>query len=377
MKKILLILLCSVSFASAQQTLFRVDCDDGNDSNDGTSWPGYLTVGAVHSDIDFTEGDTLVSTGTCTETFSPFDDGATNNKMFWMDSLVFADGWDPTSIDTSKVWSTILDGTASVAGGFSNGGDNFWTVIGIDFKDFTLYNIALAATDTKVTHCRSRDHGDGVGALVNIQGTRDSLITNLFLADTPVQFAIWVVNSANGNVVVNNTMYGDFTLYNRLDGTGTVTKWQNNLIQSTSTGSGDNVIRLDGGSTGIIAGVWDNNLYWEATAITNSWHFNGASFDLLATWVDSVDNYLSGAEANALDADPLLQNVATTCSITDSSPAFEAGTDLGFGDDIGYFQLPASASRRIFLIGKADKKQHFFELSELKLEVPQRAKLSN
>ncbi len=344
MNKILLILLCSVSIASAQQTLFRVDCDDGNDSNDGTSWPGFLTVAAVHADADFTQGDTLVSTGTCTETFAPVDDGATNNKMFWMDSLVFADGWDPTAIDTSKVWSTILDGTASVNSGFDNNGDNFWTVIGIDFKDFNLYNIAIQATDTKVTHCRSRDHGDGVGALVNMQGTRDSLITNLLLADTPVQFAFWILGSNNDNVVANNTMYGDFTLYNRLDGTGTVTKWQNNLIQNTSTVAGDRVIQLDVGSTGIIAGVWDNNLYWEATAITNNFAFNGATFDVLSVWVDSVDNYLGGAEASSLDSDPTVHGVATTCWIDTDSPAEGAGVDLGFGDDIGYFQIAASVS---------------------------------
>ena len=349
MKKILLLtLLCWVSFASAQQTLFRVDCDDGNDGNDGTSWPGFLTLGAAEADDDFAAGDTVVSTGTCTESFAPTTDGTSGNKCFLLDSLVFADGFDPTLPDTSKLWSTIIDGgagTRSEAMVFNN--DDYWTIIGIDITGQGTNSIIFQALGLKAQQCRVRSMDTGTTNLKINNADTDSVISCLFLADAI--YGIWDnTGTGSGGVYINNTVYGSFTNYAmRVDNTPTITIWRNNLLQNTSTNSNDLVILLDSGSQVRFSGsAVDNNLYWEATAITNAFSFNGANFDLLATWVDSVDNYATSGEANAKNEDPLLQSVTTTAFITSSSPAFEAGTDICCGDDIGWFQLVSSAAAR-------------------------------
>ena len=63
--------------------------------------------------------------------------------------------------------------------------------------------------------------------------------------------------------------------------------------------------------------------------------------------MDSVNNYDGDGSSNSLLTDPSLQAVTTTAYITNASAAFGAGTDLGFGTSIGYFQPAVSAAGKI------------------------------
>ena len=150
----------------------------------------------------------------------------------------------------------------------------------------------------------------------------------------------------------NNTFYASFEFLSAAsiggdDDPQINLKSKNNIFQNTSSSNNDFAIDIitQGGTINAI-GDWDFNIF-EGNAGDGNWfRFNGTAGSTIAAWIDSVDNYDADGATNSLNGDPSLQSVTTTCFILDTSNAFEAGTDLGYGDDIGYFQLPAASGRR-------------------------------
>lgn len=332
----------SCSKVNAQQTSFRVDCDDGNDGNDGTSFPGFLTLTAAEQDADFGAGDTLIVVGTCTETLAPTETGTSGNKIVYIDSTRFTDGFSLTVPDT--VWPALIDGGGVRTFGIQmTSGDDFIDIIGIDFKQCNarFIDMPTGSSDNKMLQCRFRDHGDGVGPAVSFTVGTDSLISCLFLADgaNNIDNAIGTVA---GGYIVNNTFHGTFTSFcTDIDGnTGIV--FRNNLLNNVSSTAGDNTIKVFNVNA---VGDFNNNLY-HGPSLTNDWRFVAANITLISVWEDSVNNHDADGATASINSDPSLQNVATTASILNTSAAFEAGTDLGFGDDIGYFQIAATAAVR-------------------------------
>jgi len=344
MKRILIILLCWVSFANAQQTSFRVDCNDGNDStNDGTTWPGFLTLTAAEADGDFAEGDTIVFIGKCTEIFAPTQDGASGNKCVLIDSVSFVDGFTPAQPDT--VWLAEINGQDTRARCIALNADDFWDIIHVKTDSSTGEDLQLSSADgNKIQQSWLRGRpASGSARSVRIVGSSltDSLISNVFHTQGVGGRGILMDNSTSTtHYIVNNTFIGDYRLSGfDLNASAGNLVFRNNLIHNTSAVSADFAFDV---SNVTAVSDFNNNLYY-APSVTNTWSFGGASFDLLATWVDSVDNHDADGATNSLNSDPALQNPNNTAHILNTSPAFEAGTDLGFGTDIGYYQVIVAA----------------------------------
>jgi hypothetical protein len=158
------------------------------------------------------------------------------------------------------------------------------------------------------------------------------------------------VNSYGVNsYFVNNTFYGNFTnqAFYIQSGAGGHT-FKNNIVYNTNTGTTYAIFIGSG------ADVVDfNNNIFEGDG-TNWFSFGGTAGNTIAAWRDSVGNH-AGADSAAeysLNSDPLLLNTATTCTIDESSPAYNAADyTLGYGANMGYWQgttaNPLSAVREV------------------------------
>ncbi len=319
-----------------------VSANTGNDTNSGDSWAdAYLTMGGLNGNLS--AGDTAACVGTFTEVVQPTYDGTSGNKIIVMDSLSYTDGLNLTNPDTTSLWSAIIDGEATRGSAFDIGGEEYITFIGFDVKDCINQSIDISAgVGILFLQCRVRDHGDGGGSLAHLSSAGpDSVISCLFIGDAAVSFGVQIDQNAGNEIVfMNNTIIGDFTISAIIfSGTSPVVLI-NNLVENTSSTGADHAGLLEAGDEASISN-WDNNL-WYAPSVTNTWEFGGANFDLLATWVDSVNNYDIDGEENAKNEDPGTAANTTTAFITTASNAFGVAENNDFNDPIdpsaGWYQ---------------------------------------
>jgi len=254
---------------------------------------------------------------------SVFRNSGSNNKRF-------------AAPDTAKLWSSSIDG-GTFAIDFS--GDDYYTVFGIHVFGASTHTIRMRSGSDNNAIFQCKFTGAAL-AEVAYRAANDSVISCLFLSSANTAFDTGT-GFGTGNVVLNNTMYGSnsVTAWN-VQNSGGGMKYRNNIAYNTSSTTPDHAGRTT--DRGVIDDF--NNNIWYAPDVTNTWEFNGASFDLLATWVDSVNNNDVDGATNSLNTDPALQAVTRTAHILDTSAAFEAGTDLGYGTDIGYYQVVAAAA---------------------------------
>ncbi len=348
MKRVLLtIFLCWVSVGHGQDVRY-VSANTGSDLNlVAASWDSaWATLGMAVTDGQVA-GDTVVCVGTFTEEVAPTADGSTNSYIVWIDSLLFTDGINHTKPDTN--WSAIIDG---------NSGQRCVVLVGDDFHEFVGFGFTNAdvnmiwqhstTLNTIIRQCKLYNASDINNWFIDVSGDSMQVISSLFLEDTEANGCINTGGGTDFLQVYNNTFYGlfDFTTveFTGSGGSGG-TKFKNNIVHNPRTvSSGDETIVVGVPASSILE--FDFNLYMSSATITTKYEFNGADFDLIATWEDSVNNYDSpnGAANSIGETDPELQAVATTAYILNTSPAAEAGTDLGFGNDIGYFQTEPVSS---------------------------------
>lgn len=353
MKRVLLTILlcCWVSVGYGQDVKFISD-NTGNDSNSGVDFANaWLTLGKAVTDGQ-AAGDTVVCVGTFTEELDPTADGSTNNYIVWIDSLRYTDGLNavPTGLDT--FWTAVIDagtGTRCLA----LFADNFHEFIGFGFTNAAT-NMIVHNTNTLnaiLRQCKLFGASDINNGYINCSGDSLLIVSCLFLATSEAQLFIDSGGNTDFLQLYNNTFYGilDLTAVDIAGSGGSGgTKFKNNIVFNVGTGSsGDETIIVT--SPGSSIEEFDFNLYMSDASITTKYEFNGANFNLIATWVDSINNYDSpnGASNSIGETDPSLQAVTTTAYILNTSAAAEAGTDLGFGNDIGYYQTdPSAAARR-------------------------------
>lgn len=321
----------------------------GNDgSGDGSQGNPWLTLGMAVSDGQ-AAGDTVVvhgfeSSETFVEQLAPAADGTAGSKIVWIDSLRYADGINSTKPDT--FWTAVIDpGTFRC---IQLSGDDFHDFIGFNFLDPTLYAIDINNADgNKFWQCKlSKIDANNSSVFMLWQqnaSVNDTLISCLVLTTKDVRFGIGSDGSANSLVVLNSTIYMSATNWSSFLSqatSGASITLKNNIIQNYSTTSGDWAIAIDD-----VAGVADfnNNIFEGAGGDGNWFRFNGQTGSTIAAWEDSVNNYDADGATNSLNTDPSIQNPTTTAFILNTSPAAEAGVDLGYGNDIGYYQTDPAA----------------------------------
>jgi len=335
MKKILLIILCSVSLGYSQ-TVRYVSANTGDDTDPGTSWAlAWLTLGEPVTRGQV-EGDTVVAVGSFPEAISPNVDGSSGNSIVWIDSVRFEDGFSLTVPDTN--YSVTTTG----ANEWSLNFDDFHVIIGFEHSATAGFGLNWTGGDCKILQCRF--NGDNSNAIINLEaGQRDSVISCVFLPSASGRR--FLRTSADDNrdaYFVNNTIYGDVFNSQTLNlDVATFTRangwtYKNNIIHHTA--NDNDAVRLAAAADTVIFKDWNNNIYYFPAVTGNEFDFAGSNISTLSVWADSVNNYDPDGESNSLDTDPALQNVGTTAHILNTSVAAEAGSDLGFGNDIGYFQ---------------------------------------
>jgi len=314
-------------------TLYFVS-KDGNDGNDGlTRANAWLTVGKTTGNL--AAGDSVVlGVGDWDETLAPTDDGASGNKIMFLDSLTFIDGWDPALPDTN--WVSTIDLIAL-------SGDDYFDFLHIGVDGSGAGELCTNATTTGVKYqqCRFTNPGN-TSRMFRFNGTNtnDSLVSCLF-TDAASRRGVHMESGSTGNfLIANNTIHSSFTnegfLIDGAAGLNLILK--NNIVHQTSSTTSDYAIRVLNKAN--VIDDWDNNIYY-APSVTNTFSFDGTDFDVLATWADSVNNYDGDGAANTLNEDPDLKSDFLT-DYTDSGDAgFEAGEDLGFGTWMGYYQEAA------------------------------------
>ncbi len=349
MKQVLrTILFWCISINGYSQSVWFVSANTGNDSNDGTSWAqAELTLGEAAAN-DVTVGDTVVCVGTFTELLATSVDGTAGNYIVWIDSLRYTDGVNSTKPDT--VWTAIIDGTSLC---LNPTGEVFYKFIGFDFTSSTGDGVNIGNASDNWTFWQNRWSGSISNDCLDVgvaSGTNE-IISNLFIAGWRSMRLLSAFLSGTWTIA-NNTSYSSQTIESVTisgdDSPALTLELKNNIFYNTSTTNSDYAISVDPGN-GTINAVddWNNNLLEALTSNGDWFEFNGTAGSTIAAWEDSVNNYDADGATNTLNTDPSIQNPTTTAYILNTSPAAEAGVDLGFGNDIGYYQTdPASTARR-------------------------------
>ncbi len=335
MKRVLLtVLLFWVTLGYGQDVRFISD-NTGNDSNSGVDFANaWLTLGMAVSDGQ-AAGDTVVCVGTFTEELQPTADGTDGNPIVWIDSLRYVDGFNATQPDT--FWTAIIDGETYCV---QTNDDDWYDFIGFNMTSASsrLVFTSTISNGNKFYQVKFSGH-DGSSWHILLTSTDNDLYSCLILDDGSSNFGLSLESNYSGNIY-NNTFRGSFstTIIQFTDGIGTDDcNFKNNIIDATSGGDID--LRANFRDN---INSFDNNIY-NGTA-TNLWDFNSTAFNLIATWEDSVNNHDVDGAASSLGTDPVLQATATTAYILNTSPAAEAGEDLGRGNDIGYYQTDPVSS---------------------------------
>ena len=315
----------------------------GNDVDGGGAADPWVTWGKAAGVL--AAGDTVViGPGEYLETeINPLNDGTSGNEIVWIDSTLFVH-WTDNGInfaeiptDTTLYHNAILDGSGGAGHAFRLRNDNFHQFYGLWFRDAAQTFDFDAGNDSKLHFCKS-----SAGSVFNTSSANDSLISCLVLNTSATVTALVGGSTAGpGMAVFNNTFRGDYTTNNwTLKGDGI---WQikNNFVENTSAVSSDIIATLTSGDASLIIDDWDFNIYYGPN-LTNEWSFQGLNISTFSVWVDSVDNYFAGAEANSLNQDPKLKAVATTCYV-DIGDAV-TGENLGYGTKIGWYQPAVAAA---------------------------------
>ena len=339
-------------------TNYFVSSVTGNDSDDGLSWANaWLTLGKTNGALS--GGDTVFTTSLTgsgsltnfTETFSPTNDGTSGNLIVMMDSTMHANNWSPASMDTT--WNTKINATGNSA--IALQGDDFWKIIGLWGVEAVgrQMDIGGFCDDDTLINLKSSDHEDGTGALYGRNDDKAEL-RNAFISclaitgsqDMDYGFKI-TADFASSTLLANNTVLGTYTIAAiLLEGTDGILEMKSNIFENTSSTAADLILHT---TNTALTDDWDNNLF-NGPSLTNFFNYNGTTGNTIAAYRTQVQADDADGEANAINSDPALQAVATSAYILTTSPASGAGEDVGFGDNIGYFQkdvTPPSGERRI------------------------------
>ena len=350
MKNIIIFIIIMVSCASSQ-TIYYVDSeggDIGDDGNSGTSeGAAFLTWDAA--DAVASAGDTIVIQGTSTNERL----NVTGSGRVWIDSLRYskiqAGTFDLSYPDS--IWTGGIDGgTESIAIDLGSGDDQE-VFIGLEITNGSLFGVRCQGNEN-VTLIQCKLVTDASSAIYANPVDTLNVYSCLFIGSGV--YAIDDNSTSSSHIdVVNSTFYGSYTNSCCGEVKADSITWKNNIVENTSSSSFDVSIRLDDVSEAAAAfgtNQWDYNIY--NAAASEKFRFS-AFLTTISVWQDSVNNYDTGSpiggEANSDLDDPLLQNISTTCTITDSSPAWASGLETIWAgnQNIGYWQGPKPTGGQI------------------------------
>ena len=342
--------------------LFAVPCysldtvyisgNNGDDLDDGSTWAlAFFTHGAAI----YSGGDTVAIAGDMLESINPSASGTSGaNRTVFIDSVRFTDGTNQAPTASDAAWSarfSLQDGA-----GFTinvEGTDDWIAFIGftIDSAGSELVVFNTGANGIWMQQCRLWHRGNNASPYLFVNGTNDTIVSNIILGESPgdaTRLLDYSSGAGAGNAFYNNTWVGQgndvMIRFNHNNATGDDITFKNNIVESTNTVATDigiGHISVNNSGANVIEDH-DYNLWYFPNHTTRPFWFDIA-ITTHAVFQDSVDNYVVGAEANEVEgSDPLLQSQSTLATITSSSPADNAGDDIGFGGDIGVWQVVAA-----------------------------------
>lgn len=293
-------------------------------NGDATSWAtGKNYIHWVTELVGFVNGDTIVvGTGVLV--------GTMIHEAYCIDSLSYNDGFTIGTTDTTKLWGGDITVSAGALDGTGAAPD--CQFIGIDFvKTGAGHIIAPGLGGWTFYNCRFRGtaNNNEIGRFGSASTTDTTFLYNCEILCPANTRGFWITN-ASTIVAVNCTFYGQVTP--ALQMTSGNTQIKNCIFQNTTVGA----IISHGTPTGKTHD-WDYNIYYGDSGQTWTWEIGVSTFSV---WQDSLQNYDVGNEVNSLQQDPTLQFVSTTCvpSSAVSCP------DLGYGDEVGWFQTAGSSA---------------------------------
>jgi len=329
---ILLIILFSCNTYAATH---YISADDGSDSNGGTSWvDSWLTLGKANGNVS--AGDTVVcAPGTFTEQFDPTDSGSDGNFIIYIDSLRY----NNYNIDYPlSDWSVIIDGEDTRNYCINLNGVSYIKFIGFKLirANTALFYDQSNADDNVINQCKFEDLNDN-DYMVIINGEVD-VTSNLFLGNG-VQAGALRIGGGGGNPVcdiINNTFYGDFTneVIRMQDDAAVTIKFKNNIVVNTSATASDQLIEIDDQFIDDI----NYNCYFDTSTYTSPFRINSTDYSTFIGYRTAAQIFDGDAESNSFCSDPVLQDISTICTILPSSPCWNVGVDVGYGNKIGWWQ---------------------------------------
>jgi hypothetical protein len=347
MKHLFLILLfCSTAFGQDVRYISTSTGDD--DLGDGLGWgTAWKTLGKAITDGQ-AAGDTVVcagwsgsSGGNFNEQPEPTASGTGGSEIVWIDSLRYTDGYNSSPAAADSFWTATVDAQDTRSRFFVFDNDDFHHVVGFQFEDMRAGDgngvyVNGDADGIDIFQCRfiSNNRFD-----YRIEGGNayGDIISCVFIGNGSIETSVvHVAGGGSGSEAIsyiNNTWVGTYT-GDTIDITDRAVgiTFRNNIIENKSTTNSDwtiNIVDRDA------IGDFNYNSFQGAQTDGNWFSFNGTAGSTITAWEDSVNNIDGDGATASTEEDSELKAEATTAYILASSPAAEAGTDLGYGNDRG------------------------------------------
>lgn len=337
MKKLLLIIFILLWSINASGTTYFISANTGSDANTGLSWAqAWLTL--VKTD-NVADGDTVVIVGTFSGQWSPGD----NDTIVLIDSLRYTDGINTTVPDTS--WSAIVERAAILGSRLADS-----EIIGIDFYDDEAtdnYSVEILSDDTltfKQCRFRAKDAASSTRLVFLNAANSHFIFESCLFLSTGQESGIYHFNSG-GMAVVNCTFIST-------DGSGfsvdpMVFSWTSNamnilfkirnniVVNEHATREAFRVGNTN--FTNVDSFDINHNLFYVPNH-TKEAVWRGTDILTTSVWQDTVNNHDADGGTNDTFENPALKAVTTSAYILKTSPAYNAGANLGLGLSKGYFQ---------------------------------------
>jgi hypothetical protein len=342
---------------------FYVHGTKGDNSNTGLSWDeAFLNPYQVAGEFNLEPSDTIVLSRAdgvdAGLQLSNNDSGCDGSPVVWIDTLAY---------ENASLLSQGITDTSLIQGSFweleygdinFSGNENYHKFFGIYFKMTENGSVVLNNTNGDPTkkyyfeQCKfNRMSATSGGDIVTAYGN-DSVFTYfnncLFLSDASNSTRLFhAASSQNIRIILNNC-----TIYyyaNRIfDYASYDSGWleiYNSIIYNTTTSTNYGILYWCNGAIEEDIFRGDSNIWYRSSAATHPfvWEDGISSF---SAWQDSTQRLDPSNEVNSLFQDPDLLYVTTTCvpNVPVTCP------DLGYGTDIGWYQLSSTSRSQIILI---------------------------
>lgn len=329
------------------QTVYYV-ADDGDDGNDGLSYPNRKATTANLFATYATAGGIITLDGTFSATFVPGtdDDGTSDENRTIVMSYAAYNGWDTLAVtDTSTMWSAKISSSSDY---LLDTGSEYMTFIDIDFEttgSFASYMVRMSE-NINFYLCRFTHSSSSTGASFFSFGNDASFSYCWFISPSRKEncFAFSGTPTLSLSHCTFKGHWQGGILYDNGSGRNCIVK--NTVFNNIRPSDSHYIIEFTGapGATQ----QWDYNIHYDPRATNaNYWRWEADLGQSFSVWQDSVNNYIGTNADSSQWADPDLLYSGTTCVPNAGSPVIGTASD---GRDIGAYQLTAAATEESVLI---------------------------